>query len=108
MRYQAIALALITAAALSISPASAKEHEKERYLETSVGVNNKPVKIKIDPATSKVAYFWNDGTKEWADASLYPGDLDRLYEEKIALLEMQGELDEMRDETWDDRYRGGH
>lgn len=105
MRYQVIVLILIIAAAFSLSHARAEHYQKERYLEDAVEVDNKLVKIKIDSDTSKVAYFWDDGANGWVDVSLYPADLNRVYSEKIALQEMQGELDEMKDETWDDRYR---
>lgn len=105
MRYQAITLALIITAVLSLLPAYAEDREKERYIEDVVGVKNQPVKIKIDSDTGKVVCFWNDETKGWADASLYPTDLDKVYSEKMQLQSMQGELDEMKGETWDDRYR---
>jgi hypothetical protein len=105
MRYQAIALILIIVTAFSTLPAYAEDHEKNGYLEDTVKVDNKLVKIKIDFDARKVAYFWDEGANRWADASLYPLDLNKAYSEKRQLQEMQGELDGLKDERWDDRYR---
>ncbi|MCX5677619.1 MAG: hypothetical protein NTY76_00720 [Candidatus Omnitrophica bacterium] len=105
MRYPVIVLTLIIAATFSLPHTYAEQHQKERYLEDTVKVDNKLVKIKIDFDARKVVYFWDEGANKWADASLYPADLNKAYSEKRAFQEMQGELDGLKDETWDDRYR---
>ena len=105
MRSKAILVTLAIVLALFLSQACAEHYEKERYLEDTIESGGKLIKIMIDSNENNVAYFWDDEAHGWVEAGLSPIDLNRAYAEKITAQEMQGELDRMKDDTWDDRYR---
>ncbi|GEM_PF-3334459 len=106
MRPQIILVIIIAALALFQLNSYAEHHEKERYLEDVMDVNGRLFKIMIDSDAGHVAFFWDDNAKGWIDVALCPVDLNKAYEEKITMQEMQNELNRMRDESWDDRYHG--
>lgn len=105
MRLKTLFIALIIAVSLHNVYVHAEEYAKEKYPEDTVEEDGKLVKIRIDTDSGAVACYWDDETHAWMDASLCQFDLDKAYKDKIEFKEMQAELDEMKDETWDDRYR---
>lgn len=103
--YRAILLALVMAIALSASQTCAEEFKKENLIADNVAKDGHFFDILIDPDSRKVVYFQDEESHTWVDASLCPVDVNKLYAEKVTLQEMQGELDNMKNETWDDRNR---
>ena len=104
MRYKVTLVVLAMSLALSLSLSRAERLEKERYREDVVDSGGKAIKIEIDPDTGKVAFFWDDVSQGWVEAGLSPVDLNRAYTDKITAHGMQDELNQMKNETWDDRY----
>jgi hypothetical protein len=105
MRSKTILLALIAVIALYISQACAEEFKEKNLIADTVAKDGHFFEILINPDNHKVVYFQDEEAHTWVDASLCPVDVGKLYAEKIALQEMQGELDSIKDETWDDRNR---
>ena len=105
MRLRSILLTLTIAITLQSSSIHADQYAKDRYSEDVVEEDGKPIKIRVDTDTGAVVSYWDDGSHDWAEASLCHADLRKAYEEKLEFRESQKELDAMKDETWDDRYR---
>jgi len=105
MRPQTIVLTLVTASVLAFSSMYAENRDKENCYEDAVEINGKLLRVKTDLNTGRVVYFWDDKAGSWADISHCPVDINKTYAENKRFREMQGELDRLRDETWDDRYR---
>lgn len=105
MRPQTILLTLITALVFSSPLTHAEYQQEERYLEDTVEVGGREVKVRINSDANRVVYFWDNGANAWVDASQSQADLNKAYAEKMTFRDMQGELNSFRDETWDDRYR---
>ncbi len=105
MRYKATLLILVMALALSLPQARAENYENERYREDVIETDGKSIRIKVDSNDDKVAYFWDDAAHGWVKAASSPVDLNSAYAEQATAKDMQDELNRMKDDTWDDRYR---
>jgi len=106
MRSQTILIILIIVLVLVQLNSYAGGGEKDRYTEDAIDVSGKVYKILINPDSEKVVLFWSDESKGWIDVAQCPVDLNKEYQDRKTMRDMQEELNRMRDESWDDRYHG--
>lgn len=86
---------------LAANSSFAETYNEDAYFKDYVSKADKDLVIAVNRDTGQVEFYWSDTYKEW----LKPGKeeqpgLQRLYNKKAQLRDMQGSLDRMHDETW--------
>jgi len=79
----------------------AESYNEELYFKDYVSNKGENLVIAVNRDTNQTELYWSDANQTW----LKPDEqerlgLQRLYDKKVQLREMQGNLDHMRKDSW--------
>ena len=79
----------------------AEPYNEDAYFKDYVSNKGENLVIAVNRDTDQVELYWSDRNQTWLkpDKEEQLG-LQRLYNKKVQLREMQGTLDQMRKDTW--------
>jgi hypothetical protein len=80
---------------------AADYYSEDKYRKDYVRVQGKSVTIAVNRNTEKVELYWSEKDNDWIkpDAE-YQKVLQDKHQINIRMMEAQGAMDEMHDETW--------
>lgn len=79
----------------------AERYDDEKCFKEHVSNKGEDLVIAVNRDSGQVELYWSDVNREWrAPSREEQPNLQRLYNKKIQLREMQDGLDRMHDDTW--------
>ena len=79
----------------------AEPYNEDAYFKDYVSNKGENLVIAVNRDTEQVDLYWSDANQTWLKPDVQEQlGLQRLYNKKVQLREMQGNLDKMHNETW--------